>query len=465
MAARRPQDDLVSQQGLNMDAFPNVAPPFGEAGEPKIAVRASELAIEVRRVSKRFKLYNDVVTGPLKELIFFWRREQYRTEFLAVNDVSFTVRRGEVVGIIGPNGAGKSTMLKMIAGLLPIDSGTVAIRGRVTALLALGVGVHPEFTGRENIYFSGLLLGMPKEEIAAKTHSIVEFAEVGDFIDRPLRTYSTGMRARLLFSIAMSIEPDILIIDEALAAGDAYFVTKSTRRIRELCESGATILFVSHNLTQVRQLCSRALFMAEGRVVAEGEPAAMICRYNEWAFGKEEQNAMASAIAVGAPKPVGGSGKVRIEAVRLKDAAGHSIGGAYAGASVTLEIDYSSDLPTGKAVTFFAGIVRTSDQQWVGEISSNYLLGSLESDVKRIPVPLYPQGKISVTLRPLLLVNNHYEFWIMISSAEELYELYCEYRSIAPFFAARRVHVFDRDPVFLQPSQIESCLRENESVD
>ncbi|HVX14554.1 MAG TPA: polysaccharide ABC transporter ATP-binding protein [Pirellulales bacterium] len=241
----------------------------------------SDVVIRVDQVWKRFKLYHNLITGPIKEHVFFWKREQYYQEFMAVQDVSFEVQRGEVVGIIGPNGAGKTTLLKMIAGLLPVDRGRIEVRGKVTALLALGVGVHPEFSGRENILYGGMLLGMSKREVLRKTESIVEFAELGEFIDRPLRTYSAGMRARLLFSISMSIDPDILIVDEALATGDSYFVGKSLGRIHEMCSSGATVLFVSHNMGQIQNLCSRGLVLMHGRLIHNGGATEAVARYAE----------------------------------------------------------------------------------------------------------------------------------------------------------------------------------------
>lgn len=233
----------------------------------------------LRGVSKHFKLFKNIISGPVKEYLFFWKKTHYYREVSAVRNVSFSIRRGEVVGIVGQNGAGKTTLLKMIAGLLPIDEGNIEVRGKVTALLALGMAVHPEFTGRENIYFGGLLLGMSKAEIAAKEDSIIDFAELGEYIDHPFRTYSSGMRARLLFSISMSIEPDILIVDEALSTGDVYFVQKCQRRILELCASGATILFVTHNLRQVEDLCERCLVMEEGSIIFDGPTRKAIETY------------------------------------------------------------------------------------------------------------------------------------------------------------------------------------------
>ena len=198
---------------------------------------------------------------------------------MAVKDVSLDIKKGEIVGFIGPNGAGKTTLLKMIAGLLPVDKGTIEVNGSVTALLALGVGVVPEMTGRENILYGGMLLGMSKNEVRSKMDSIIEFAELNDFVDRPMRTYSSGMRARLLFSISMSIVPDILIVDEALATGDSYFVKKCSRRIREICESGATILFVSHNLRHIKELCDKCYILQAGQLLASGDSESVIAEY------------------------------------------------------------------------------------------------------------------------------------------------------------------------------------------
>lgn len=413
---------------------------------------ADDIAIDIRQVSKRFKLYHNVVLGPLKDLLFFWRKGAYYREFVAIKDISLQVKRGEVVGIVGPNGAGKTTLLKMIAGLLPIDGGSISVRGRVNALLALGVGVHPEFTGRENIYYGALLLGMKPAEIEAKMDSIIAFAELGDFIDRPFRTYSSGMKSRLLFSISMSIDPDILIVDEALATGDAYFVQKCGARIRELCARGATILFVSHNLSQIEDICQRAVFIADGRVLHSGDPRSAIEAYNAWAFEREKGRPR-EATPAGGMRSLSGNGQVVIDAVRLRNDAGQPVTGVYTGEAMTVELDYTSTVPAGTAVTCFLGVTRASDNEWVSEISSHYHVDPVESGVWRDDILLWPCGRISVRLDPVLLLNNHYHFWIMIHDQRERY---CEYRGAAPFFVARRAHVFDRGPVFWQPCRFES---------
>lgn len=434
-------------------------PPANAGREPSPAIPVEDVAIEIRNVSKRFKLYDDVVLGPLKELLLFWRKGAYHQEFRAVDNVSMQIRRGEVVGIIGPNGSGKTTLLKMIAGLLPIDGGSITVRGRVNALLALGVGVHPEFTGRENIYYSGLLLGMKAAEIESKMDSIVEFSDLGEFIDRPFRTYSSGMKSRLLFSISMSIDPDILIVDEALATGDVYFVQKCGQRIRDLCSRGATILFVSHNLRQIEDICQRVAFMAEGRIIRIGDPQSTIAAYNAWVFEREKTNALHSAPSDSSLQMMRGNGRVRVESVRLKNEAGEIISGIYTGETMHVEIDYVSDLPAGTPVSCFLGVIRDSDGQWVGEISSLYYFDSSAKDVRREDIALWPRGRVTVTLNPVLLLNNQYSFWVFFYGQ---HQYYCEYRGVAPFFVARRAYVFDRGPVFWQPCRFKNVKISNE---
>ena len=275
-----------------------------------------DIAISAQKVSKRFKLYKDIIMDPIKEHLLFLRKEDFYREFLAVNDVSFEIQKGQIVGIIGPNGAGKTTLLKVIAGLLDVDKGKINVYGKITALLTLGLGFHLEFTGRENIFYGGLLLGMSKREILRKMPGIIEFAEIGDYVDRPLRTYSSGMRARLVFATSMSIDPDILLVDEALATGDSYFVQKCSRRIGEMCQSGATILYVSHNMWHIQQICHRALLMDRGEILADGEPTSVVSTYHRLVFEKEGKDPL--VMENQELKMVSGTGDVFLTDVRIK---------------------------------------------------------------------------------------------------------------------------------------------------
>ncbi|MCX7000311.1 MAG: ABC transporter ATP-binding protein, partial [Candidatus Sumerlaeota bacterium] len=201
-------------------------------------------------------------------------------DFWALRQVSFSIPKGVSIGIIGANGAGKSTLLKIISGTTKPTSGNVSVEGKVAALLELGMGFHTEFTGRQNIRMNGRLLGLGEEELEAKIPQIIAFSELGDFIDQPLRTYSSGMFVRLGFSVVASVEPDILIIDEALSVGDTHFQQKCVRRIREFHEQGATLLFVSHDPGAVKTLCQEAILLDEGEIISRGAPDDILDHYN-----------------------------------------------------------------------------------------------------------------------------------------------------------------------------------------
>jgi len=233
-------------------------------------------AIEVRNVSKKFKSEMDVPKA-LKDRIVFWGRG--KTSYHQVlSDISFDIKKGETVAIIGSNGSGKSTLLKLIAKIIYPNQGTIEVNGKVASLLELGAGFHPDFTGRENIYFNAAIFGLSQNQINAKLNDIIEFSELQDFIDTPVRTYSSGMYMRLAFSIAINVDADILLIDEILAVGDQHFQMKCNRKLEEL-RSTKTIIMVSHNLASVKNLCKRSIWIYHGKLKLDGDSSYVIDQY------------------------------------------------------------------------------------------------------------------------------------------------------------------------------------------
>ena len=242
--------------------------------------------IRAEHLTKVYKRYRS--RADRLKALFAFGTKRYCAEFTALDDVSFEVYDGESVAIIGRNGAGKSTLLKVLAGLSPITAGSFEVTGKIGALLQLGTGFHPDYTGAENIFINGCLLGLTRKEIRAKFDEIVEFAELDEFIHQPVKTYSTGMQARLAFASSTAIDPGILLIDEVLAVGDGYFVSKCIRYLQDRMRRGCTVLLVSHDLVMVKQLCRKAMWLHGGRLLKYG-PVASVCEaYQTWV--REEEN-------------------------------------------------------------------------------------------------------------------------------------------------------------------------------
>lgn len=246
---------------------------------------SSEIVIKVENLTKCYQIYvqprdrlKQFFLPALQKLARQTPKNYYR-EFWAMKDVSFEIKKGETVGIIGKNGAGKSTLLQLLTGTLAQTSGTVQVNGRIAALLELGSGFNPEFTGRENVYLNGAIIGMAPEEINARMDAILAFADIGDFIDQPVKTYSSGMYVRLAFAIQANVDPDILIVDEALAVGDAYFVHKCMQHFRYMQNRGTTILLVSHDATAIKTLCKRAVWLDKSGVAAIGLSGVVVDQY------------------------------------------------------------------------------------------------------------------------------------------------------------------------------------------
>jgi len=237
------------------------------------------LAISVQNVSQRVRVIHER-PDTVRELFakFRGKRTSYR-DFLAVSEVSFDIRKGEILGLIGRNGSGKSTLLKIIAGVYRPTSGTVEVHGTLAPLIELGAGMHHELTGRENILLNGLLMGYSKETMRERQQKIIEFADIGDFIDAPVKQYSSGMYMRLAFAVATEIDPDILVVDEILAVGDFAFQEKCVQRLRSFRAAGKTIILVSHSLTQIEEQCDRVILLEKGKLTIDGSPAEAIKTY------------------------------------------------------------------------------------------------------------------------------------------------------------------------------------------
>ena len=318
----------------------------------------SDFALALEEVSKSYRLWG--------------RRSQFATlksallkrdlkpgpeaSVPALIDVSFTVDKGEAFGVIGRNGSGKSTLLKIISGILKPTSGKVAVNGRIAALIELGAGFHPEITGRENIYINGIMLGLTRRDIDARFDKIVEFSGIGEFLDQPVKTYSSGMYVRLGFAVAVHVDPDILLIDEVLAVGDEEFSARCIAKIQEMKYRGVTLIFVTHQLDQVRNLCDRALWLDHGRLEAIGDPMRVVDHYLQevsGAAGSQPADAVRQAESLPlhqAEKPKEeeerwGSGEILLKHVALTDQRGSELVAIGAGTPVTIDIDVDTRAP------------------------------------------------------------------------------------------------------------------------
>lgn len=236
----------------------------------------SEIAVKLEDISKFYKLYNSP-KDRLKEALHPFGKKLHR-EFYALRNINLEVKKGEILGIVGRNGSGKSTLLKLISMVIQPSAGRIVVNGTVSAMLELGSGLHPDFTGMQNIFFNGTMMGFSRKEMEKRVEGIVDFADIGDFIDQPLKTYSSGMKTRLGFALAVSIDPDILIVDEVLAVGDELFKRKCYTKIEELFNSGSTVFYVSHAVESINNICSRVIFLERGELILDGPPT-LVTRY------------------------------------------------------------------------------------------------------------------------------------------------------------------------------------------
>lgn len=279
----------------------------------QIRMMTSDLAIRAHALYKSYPVYDK----PLDRLYqAVWRgKRTFFKEFKALQDVNFQVGKNETLGVIGSNGSGKSTLLRMMCGILRPTAGTIEVNGRVTALLELGAGFNPDFTGRENVFLNAAIMGLSSREAAERFDDIAAFADIGHFIDQPVKTYSSGMYVRLAFAVAVHVSPEILLIDEALSVGDLRFQQKCIRRIKAFCEAG-TVVFVSHNMAVVTELCSRVLWLDQGRLQMDGPPKAVVEKYIEHMYGERSQ---AKATPPSATVDSSANGKVDLDGYTLID--------------------------------------------------------------------------------------------------------------------------------------------------
>ena len=297
----------------------------------------------VSHVGKAYKRY----AGKWARMLEWLTGKTRHDKNWVLRDIHFTVNPGEAVGIVGVNGAGKSTLLKIITGTTQPSSGSVHTEGRVAALLELGMGFHPDFTGRQNVFMAGQLLGLHSDEIAACLPAIEAFAEIGDYIDRPVRTYSSGMQMRLAFSVATAVRPAVLIVDEALSVGDAYFQHKSFNKIREFREQGTTLLIVSHDRSAIQSLCDRAILLERGFVIKDGPPEEVMDFYNALIAERENATVEVKRLDDGRAQTTSGTGEARVASIELRNEQGETVEYVNVGEPVRLEVKIRlhADLP------------------------------------------------------------------------------------------------------------------------
>ena len=307
----------------------------------------AQVAIKVEHVSKVYKLY-DKPSQRLRESLGLTRKKLH-TEHYALQDLSFNVAEGETVGIIGTNGSGKSTILKIITGVLSPTGGNVKVNGRISALLELGAGFNMEYTGIENIYLNGTMMGFSREEIDGKMEAILEFADIGEFVYQPVKTYSSGMFVRLAFAVAINIEPEVLIVDEALSVGDVFFQNKCYHKFEEFKKMGKTILFVSHDLNSISRYCDRVILLNKGEKLAEGIPKEMVdlykkvlVRQNDKQYhkkaGGESDRQWKESMNINPQKDEYGSGKAEMEDFAILDSEGNYTNIVEKGSEFTIKV-------------------------------------------------------------------------------------------------------------------------------
>lgn len=354
-----------------------------------------ENAIEVHNLEKSFKVYLDKGNS-LKEKVLFTKRNQYEIRQV-LRGISFEVKKGEVVGLIGHNGCGKSTTLKLLTRIIYPNSGSIEMVGRVASLIELGAGFHPDMSGRENIYTNASIFGLTKKEIDERLNDIIAFSELEEFIDNPVRTYSSGMYMRLAFSVAINVDADILLVDEILAVGDAAFQAKCFNKMREIKSTGTTIVIVSHSMAQIEQICDKSIWIHEGRIKAEGVPREVDPLYLEYMSRKNSSAKDSDVSETGNDPKRWGSGEVAMTAVTSLDSKGKSTR-FKSNSACKIKIDYRAKHRIEDVVV---GVAIYRDDQ-------TYIYGTNSLVDTSSPVTLEGEGAIIMDIKHLPLNEGSY---------------------------------------------------------
>ncbi len=402
-------------------------------------MKQNDIVIDVQNITKKFKVYLDK-GSQLKERLLFRSRNRFE-EREVLKGISFQVRRGEAIGLIGHNGCGKSTTLKLLTKIIYPDSGSITMNGRVSSLIELGAGFHPDMSGRENIYTNASIFGLTKKEIDRRLNEIIAFSELEEFIDNPVRTYSSGMYMRLAFSVAINVDADILLIDEILAVGDANFQAKCFNKLREIKAKGTTIVIVSHSLGQIEQICDRSVWIHEGLIRAEGDPKEIDLQYLDF-MGQKMQERKAQELAQDAqnaeatpeasaeePEEVKkrwGSGDARIRAIRISAQDGSEQRVFKTGDSIRIGIDYRVKKRVEDAV-FGIGIFNRDGVQCYGT----------NTHIDKLPMfTLEENGHAEILLSGCDLLPGEYLIDIAIESGDgipvDYYREACRIEMISP---------------------------------
>ena len=365
---------------------------------------SQEDAIVIKDVQKKFRVFYDKGQS-FKEILLFKNRSHYE-ERTVLNGISLTVKKGEAIGLVGHNGCGKSTLLKLMTRILYPDNGSISIKGRVSSLIELGAGFHPDMSGRENIYTNAAIFGLTKKEIDKRLNDIISFSELEEFIDNPVRTYSSGMYMRLAFSVAINVDADVLLIDEILAVGDANFQAKCFNRLQEIKASGTTIVIVSHALAQIEQICDRTVWINDGKICAEGAPRDIHPVYLEF-MGKNMRDTE-SANLIASNNTRWGNQNIKIKEVKVLDDDGNDGKAIATGSRVTFTIDYEMVKKT-ENVVFGIAIYRVDGIHCYGV---NTMIDGLPA------ITVDSDGSYSITIDKLQLLPGEYILDVSIENTD-----------------------------------------------